>query len=449
MPTYTVTDGQSQSFDFDPNYQNQTDNINASGASKIRITTPQYHKYDDANVTVNLSLAPNAQVTTEYRASVNKTLNVIGDTTTTLINNDGFSLSFSDSSAPHVVIQPDVAGTGAFYLDPTAYLEFGRSVASGITVNFSTSGSYSTPTTLKVDQPAGFKGAVNFADGEMILAGLSQATDYDLSNGVLTVYGGPGDTQLAALRFTDNSLAKAGLALRLVGNDVEVVEQAGESATAATLLAGTALTQHVAAPPVVVSPAASPQYVAIHDTTTGADLPDTFSGAYTGPVSGVASQTIAITPDSLNITALADSAFIKTGAGNDAIAVHGGTNVVDAGAGSNFLTAGSGFDTFFLDSRNIPAATSAAGPVPGAIWDTIEQFGAGGDAVTLFGIGPGASLTWQRDGGAVGHTGITLHANKANGSEASLTFAGVDSRAALSLSYGQTGGANYLYIKSI
>lgn len=204
-----------------------------------------------------------------------------------------------------------------------------------------------------------------------------------------------------------------------------------------------------AQPPVVMPPPlAAPQYVAIHDTTTGADLHDTFSSAYTGPVSGISIQTIAITPDSLNITALADNAFIKSGTGNDAIAVHGGTNVVDAGAGSNFLTGGSGFDTFFLDSRNIPAAASAAGPVPGAIWDTIEQFGSGGDAVTLFGIGPGAALNWQRDGGAVGHTGITLHANKANGSEASLTFAGIDSKSALSLSYGQTGGVNYLYIKA-
>lgn len=192
----------------------------------------------------------------------------------------------------------------------------------------------------------------------------------------------------------------------------------------------------------------APQNVAVHDNTTGTDLPDT-SSAYTGPVSGVSSQLIAITPDNLNITAKADNLFIKTGAGNDAIALHGGTNVVDAGSGSNFLTGAAGFDTFFLDARNIPAQTSAAGSVPGAIWDTLEQFGAGGDAVTLWGVGRAAALSWQTNQGAVGHTGLTLHANKANGTEASITFAGIDSRAGLSLSYGNSGGVDYLYVKAI
>ncbi len=203
--------------------------------------------------------------------------------------------------------------------------------------------------------------------------------------------------------------------------------------------------------PVVTNPPttqpATPQHVAVHDTTTGADLPDT-SSAYAGPVSGISSQFMDITPDSLNITALTDSQFIKTGAGNDAVALHGGTNVVDAGTGSNFLTSGGGFDTFFLDARNIPAAASAAGPVPGAIWDTVQNFGHS-DAITLFGVGPGTALNWQKNEGAVGHTGLTLHANLANGSEASLTLAGIDSKAGLQLSYGSTGGSSYLYVKSI
>ena len=192
----------------------------------------------------------------------------------------------------------------------------------------------------------------------------------------------------------------------------------------------------------------APQNVAVHDNTTGTDLPDT-SSAYTGPVSGISSQFMDITPDNLNVTAKANNLFVATGAGNDAIALHGGTNVVDAGSGSNFLTGAAGFDTFFLDARNIPAQTSAAGPVPGAIWDTLEQFGAGGDAATLWGVGRAAALSWQTNQGAVGHTGLTLHANKANGTEASITFAGIDSRAGLSLSYGNSGGVDYLYVKAV
>lgn len=191
----------------------------------------------------------------------------------------------------------------------------------------------------------------------------------------------------------------------------------------------------------------APQNVSVHDNTTGADLPDT-STPYAGPVAGIVSQFIAITPDSLNVSAMADGLFVHTGAGNDAIAVHGGTNVIDAGSGSNFLTGGSGFDTFFLDARNIPAAASAAGSVPGSIWDTIQEFSSG-DAVTLWGIGRAAALSWQGNQGAAGHTGLTLHANKANGTEASLTFAGIDSKAGLSLSYGNSGGVDYLYVKAV
>jgi len=191
---------------------------------------------------------------------------------------------------------------------------------------------------------------------------------------------------------------------------------------------------------------AAPQNVTVHDTTTNTDLPDT-SSAYTGPVAGITSQFIAITPDNLNIAAKADNLFIKTGAGNDAVALHGGTNVVDGGTGSNFITGGSGADTIFLDARNIPPAASAAGPVPGAIWNTIQEFGPG-DAATFWGVTPGTALVWQKNEGAVGHTGLTLHANLLNGSTASLTLAGIDNKAGLSLSYGSSGGSSYLYVKS-
>ena len=77
----------------------------------------------------------------------------------------------------------------------------------------------------------------------------------------------------------------------------------------------------------------APQNVAVHDNTTGTDMPNS-SAPYNGPVSGVQNQYINITPDNLNVTAKADNLFVATGAGNDAIALHGGTNVVDAGGGS-------------------------------------------------------------------------------------------------------------------
>ena len=333
-----------------------------------------------------------------------------------------------------------MSGPATLNVGQNGQLEFARSVTSDIAVNLG----YSSILTL--DQPAAFQGAVYLNDAVVHLAGLGQATDYSLTNDVLTIYGGAGDQVLDTLRLRGDSGAFS-VTLDQQGS-VNVYEQ-GSPAT----VSGTALAQHVAPvtpPPVVTQPdpqQPAPQVVAVHDNTTGADLPDT-SSAYTGPVSGVSSQYMNITPDNLNVAAKADSLFIKTGAGDDAIAVHGGTNVVDAGGGSNFLTGAAGFDTFFLDARNIPAASSAAGPVPGAIWDTIEQFNSG-DAATLFGVGPGAAFSWQRDGGAAGHTGLTLHAIKQNGTTASLTLAGIDNGSHLALSFGQTGGANYLYVKSV
>ncbi len=268
--------------------------------------------------------------------------------------------------------------------------------------------------------------------GTVHLDSLASATDYNYSNGVLTIYGGADDAVLDTVRLNHSS---SNFSITRDGSTVNIDDSGRPSAPT-----GTALAQHVTPPP-------APQNVAVHDNTTGADLPDT-SSAYTGPVSGITSQYIDITPDNLSIAAKADNLFIHTGSGDDAVALHGGTNVVDAGPGSNFLTSGGGFDTFFLDARNIPAASSAAGPVPGAIWDTVQGFGHG-DAVTLFGIGPGTALAWQKNEGAVGHTGLTLHANLANGSEASLTLAGIDSKASVALSYGSTGGASYLYVKAV
>lgn len=170
---------------------------------------------------------------------------------------------------------------------------------------------------------------------------------------------------LGTINLTDESPAGTGAHLQLasLGSDFYRTEGGqGQPAGATVIRAGT-VADPIGQPLTPLPPA--PQIVAVHDNTTNADIPDT-SSAYAGPVSGVTSQFIKITPDNLNVTVQADNLFIKTGAGNDAVALHGGTNVVDAGTGSNFLTAAGGFDTFFLDARNIPASLSAAGHAPDA-----------------------------------------------------------------------------------
>jgi hypothetical protein len=185
--------------------------------------------------------------------------------------------------------------------------------------------------------------------------------------------------------------------------------------------------------------------LAIFDTTTGQPLSAT-AQPYTGPVSGLTSEYINITTDSLNISVSTPDWFIHSGSGNDAIAVNSGTNVLDGGTGSNFLTGGSGTDTFFVDDRGTTAD----------IWDTVNNFHAG-DAATIWGVTPqDFNLTWVDGQGATGYTGLTLHATVAGAPTASLTLAGFTSadltNGTLTVSFGTTAatdgvpGSAYMYV---
>lgn len=425
MTTYTVTDGQSQSLSLS-NYtsQLQNDTINVSGVASLYLGTPRGN-----TVKIDTNLAPNTTLTSNLVLDSTTVLKVTGDSSAKLILS-----SLPNYLGASTLFNVDVFGPGGLTVNGSGSVEFARGVSSDVSLGSNAGGAQGA--SIIIDQPNAFKGSISSQSAVIHLKGLADATDYDYSNGVLTIYGGADDAVLDTVRIAKGN---SDFSITHNGSEVNI-----DGSNGPRVPVGTALPQHVAHP---VTQPPVPQIVSVHDNTTGADLPDT-SSPYTGPVAGVASQFINVTPDNLNVMAKADNVFIKTGAGNDAVALHGGTNVVDAGGGSNFLTGADGFDTFFLDARAIPPASSAAGPVPGAIWDTIENFGTG-DAATLFGVGPGAAFSWQRDGGAAGHTGLTLHAIKQNGTTASLTLAGIDNGSHLQLSFGQTGGANYLYVKAV
>jgi len=404
--------------------------INATVNVEYQATATLGQSYPStANYTVNL--ASGAMLKGGYNMALDGSM-TMNAAAGSVFENDGNSINDGTTA----IINVDVVGGGSF-TDGVAQshlgaLEFGKSVAATETVNLM-GDQVRGNVTLTVDNPKDFHAAVTLFDGTITLKGLT-ADSYNFSNNTLTLYdAGAAIDTLRLQCIIPNGLQLAPvspLSVSQSGSDITIFSGTGATPSNPLPL----FQQHVAA-------------AAIFDTTTNSAVPDTLSQPYTGPVAGLQTELIDITPDNLNIMAMADNLFIKTGAGNDAVSLHGGTNVVDAGSGSNFLTSGGGFDTFFLDARNIPAAASAAGPVPGAIWDTIQNFGHG-DAVTLWGIGPGTALVWQKNEGAVGHTGLTLHANLLNGSEASLTLAGIDNRSNLSLSYGSSGSASYLYVKA-
>lgn len=250
MPTYTVADGHSQKLSLhDDTNTGQGDTVAAFGTCSVDIAVAGPTGPESAS----LALAPHARVTAAFHVSGHVSLVVQGDATTSLIL-DGAS-DFGPIGLISAEIATDVAGTGTVDVGQGNGLDFARSVGSGVTVNLN--GRNGGTAFLTLDQPSAFKGAVNFTDGLSRLGNLAQATDYDLVGGVLTIYGGPGDAALAAVRFADNSPEHAGLAVRLVNGSVTVAE-AGTNAATNTDATGTALTQHAAPPPPTTQPPANP-----------------------------------------------------------------------------------------------------------------------------------------------------------------------------------------------
>lgn len=114
--------------------------------------------------------------------------------------------------------------------------------------------------------------------------------------------------------------------------------------------------------------------------------------------------------------------------------------MLDGGTGSNFLVGGTGTDTFFVDDRG--ATTD--------IWSSVIGFHSG-DAATIFGVTlKNFAFDWENNQGAAGSTGLTLHATAAGKPTASLTLAGFSAadlaNGHLTTSFGNVGGADYLYV---
>lgn len=183
----------------------------------------------------------------------------------------------------------------------------------------------------------------------------------------------------------------------------------------------------------------APAFSSVNNVTGVSSNPD--GVAYTGPVSYLQREYVYAGPDGTVVSATVPNVFIRTGNGDDAIAVASGQNVLDGGQGSNFLVGGTGNDTFFIDARG--------GQVT---WGTLVNFNRG-DSATLWGFDPATSQRWW-DGisGAAGYTGPTMRADLSGSGAiaASITFAGLTDAdvARLQFTAGTVGGSAYLYINN-
>jgi hypothetical protein len=192
--------------------------------------------------------------------------------------------------------------------------------------------------------------------------------------------------------------------------------------------------------PITSPGGAAPHTFLISDQTTGI-ASEQDGTAYHGPVAGLTSEFISVTPDNVNITARTGNVFIHSGSGDDALNVSacGGNNVLDGSTGSNFLVGGSGNDTFYADARS-PDAN---------LWSTIVGFHAG-DAATLWGITPQNFAQSMLDNmGADGYKGLTVQLSGAS-QNVSVTLAGFSTAdlasGRLSVSYGSIAGSNYMQL---
>jgi hypothetical protein len=194
-----------------------------------------------------------------------------------------------------------------------------------------------------------------------------------------------------------------------------------------------------------------PGSLTVLDTTTGKTLPAPNPPTpFTGPVPGITSEYVNITPDNINISTTTPNWFLHSGSGEDAIDVSkgNGTNVLDGATGSNFLVGGTGNDTFYLDDRSASAN----------IWSTVVGFHSGDDA-TVWGITAADFTITTADGkGAAGFTGLTWDFAAAGKPDAKLTLAGfssADLTGKLAVSFGTTPdmpglpGSHYMLIHAV
>jgi hypothetical protein len=310
-------------------------------------------------------------------------------------------------------INGSLTGTGLVALDQ------GGTTASTVELNAVSAGQtivMDGNDTLRLMTPDSFAGTIEAKPGDQIILQGVTATSAVLNNGTLIVSNGT--------------------------TTVDRLTIGGTTTNESFNVSGSIVTVGTAAPP----PPPADNFTVL-DTTTG--ITTTSPGdAYNGPVAGLDWQYINITTDSLNITATAPNAFLRSGSGMDGLNVSqsNGNNILDGGTGSNFLTGGTGNDTFYLDDRNPDSP----------IWSTIVNFHSGDDA-TIWGVNQTDFTMLTLDGqGAPGFTGVDLIFSKDGQPPVSFTIAGWDSAdlnsSKVSMSWGKTAdlpglpGSEYLTI---
>ena len=144
------------------------------------------------------------------------------------------------------------------------------------------------------------------------------------------------------------------------------------------------------------------------------------------------SEFVAVSADSVSVTASTPNAFLVGGQGADELLATSGNNLLDAGQGTALMIGGSGHDTFSIDG---------AGP---ATWDAIANFGTG-DSLVLWGARKGSSvLGWSEN--SQGQAVLTVNGGGVKSSEIGFVGVSLNAAEAFAIGGGTADGMSYLTI---
>jgi hypothetical protein len=212
---------------------NATATVTQVGFSNVQTTvavagedTLNYNSVFPSSPFVTVNLKPHAKLAAAFDLTFGR-LDISGAPGSQLINDQGDVFH-----GTHVVITPDVLGTGSFAAGGAqaqlGFIEFERSVSSG--QNITVSGIMERgPGTLQIDEPRKFHASVTLQGLSQIdLVGLAKADSYTYANDMLSIYSH--NRVIDTLRLTNQSGAFPGdpphdLLISKSGSNVWVTEQ--------------------------------------------------------------------------------------------------------------------------------------------------------------------------------------------------------------------------------
>ena len=188
MPTYTVTDGQNETIHavYPPRSQFDYGSISVAASGTATMAFSGTGQAD-----TRIDLAPGARLTGAITGTALGTLSINGDASTLFT-----AVGTSDASSADSTFNAPIGGTGTFHSSGHS-MSVNGPVGSGVTF------AIGRGQALSISHPETFAGTAQINNAHLVLSGLDRPAEYSHANGLLTLFGGGDDHQLAAIHLTE------------------------------------------------------------------------------------------------------------------------------------------------------------------------------------------------------------------------------------------------------